>query len=173
MFGTFQIGLAILITTIAGVEVEPLPIHYVRKEIEQKPFLEIGVFDNDTPLPYSEPKIELKEKFLDKYIDREGEIGGECVEFIQREYDSYYTFPDFRGHASNIKPNSDEPKIGSAILTREWSGVGHASIVGDIIDGEIILIESNYHSDKKIQIGRKINVKDSRIRGYFHFVGDK
>lgn len=175
MFGAFQTGLAIIIFSITG-SITAESISYVKEVEEVKDCLEVGMFDDLNPIKNSYSRITpelLPEKtFLEKFIDRDGEYGGECVEFIQIEYKSYYTHPGFRGHASNIKPNSNIPEVGGAILTTEWSGVGHTSIAAEIDGDELILVESNYHLNKKIKVGRRINIRDPRIRGYFNF-GEK
>lgn len=43
--------------------------------------------------------------------ERAGEHTGQCVEWIQRYFKSYYTHPDFRGVAGQIRPNTSDPKV--------------------------------------------------------------
>ena len=101
----------------------------------------------------------------------EGKYGGQCVEFIQRLFKSYYTYPDFRGDARTIIPNAIKPEVGAAVLTVERSSVGHVAIVTAIDEdaGELTLADSNYGQDEIVHIGRKMKIGDLRIRGYFVF----
>jgi hypothetical protein len=91
----------------------------------------------------------------------EGQYGGQCVAFIQDYYDAY---DKFKGDAANIVPNSSIPEVGSAVLT-----TGHTALIYKIEGETLFLIESNYHYDEKITIGRTLNINDLSIRGYFKF----
>lgn len=93
--------------------------------------------------------------------NKSGQYGGQCVVFIQDYYEAYDIFA---GDAGTITPNSTIPEIGSAVLT-----TGHTALIYKI-EGELLfLIESNYHYDEKITIGRTLNINDPSIRGYFKF----
>lgn len=101
-----------------------------------------------------------------------GEHGGQCVEFIQRLYNSFYTDPGFRGVAGKIVPNTQEPKMGRAVITSEGSK-GHVGlIIGESAD-TIFICESNYSLDEKVSCGREIDKSDRRIIGYFDFANSK
>lgn len=89
------------------------------------------------------------------------------MEFIQRYYDAYYTHPEFRGYAGDVVPNSSEPRVGASVLTNEPTG--HAAIIVAIYEGSLVLAESNYYGDERVSVGRKIQIDDPRIRGYFDF----
>ena len=93
--------------------------------------------------------------------------GGQCVSWIQKYFDSYYKHPKFRGHAKDIEPNSQIPEVGSVVLTME--PIGHAALIIGIEDNQLIVAESNYGGDEMIDVGRKININDPRIRGYYKF----
>ena len=97
----------------------------------------------------------------------DGRHGGECVEFIQRLFESYYTDPGFRGHASAIVPNSDVPEVGSAVLER--GRIGHAALVTEVTNKEIVVVESNWKMDGMIAYGRRIAIGSKGIRGYYKF----
>lgn len=111
-----------------------------------------------------------KVTLIDTLKKLDGTHGGQCVEFVQRYKQSYYTHPEFRGWASNIVPNSLTPKIGDAVLLYEGPH-GHAALIADIVDGELILAESNYLKNDLgiIRIGRRVALTSGRIRGYFNF----
>lgn len=96
-----------------------------------------------------------------------GARGGECVEFIQILYASYFTDPDFRGWAGDIVPNSQVPKVGDAVL--ESGKIGHAAIVTELGDGFVVLIESNRKMNGVIEYGRRLAIDSPSIRGYYHF----
>jgi len=106
-------------------------------------------------------------QILDTHEIQEGIHGGQCVTWIQRYFNSYYTHPDFRGHAKDITPNSIEPRIGSAVITTE--GEGHAALIIAIDEDNLILAESNYRGDEKVTKGRILTKDSHLIRGYFNF----
>lgn len=119
--------------------------------------------------------IILSEKIKVQIAEQISSTGGQCVEFIQRFIGQLndcinincYKF-DFQGNAIDIKPNSNEPKIGNVVLLND-SKKGHAAIIADIIDENLILLESNYHGDEKIEYGRIIEMNNIKIRGYYDF----
>lgn len=112
--------------------------------------------------------IEREETLFEKTQKLDKTHGGQCVEFIQRYLESYYTHPNFRGVARNIVPNSQEPKVGSAVLTRE-SKDGHAALIVAIEGDELVLAESNFTEPEMVSVGRRIKITDERIVGYFNF----
>lgn len=72
-------------------------------------------------------------------------------------------FPEgFRGDAWTIRPNSQEPKIGSIVLFRI-----HAALIVGRVGNQLILAESNINGDRRILIGRTVPVDADNIRGYF------
>lgn len=117
------------------------------------------------PIVYEEPVY--SENTL-KYIYKDGEAGGQCVTFIQRYYDSFYTDPSFRGTAINIAPNSMVPEVNGAVILAD-SELGHVAIILDIVDDELVLLESNYSGDEIIGYGRRISIDDYKILGYYIF----
>lgn len=96
----------------------------------------------------------------------QGTYGGECVLFVRKLLGNHL---DFKGYAGSIKPNIETPALGRAVLLKYKGQMAHAAaIIG--IDGEwLVLAESNYHLDGKVEIGRKILSNDPYIRGYFAF----
>lgn len=108
------------------------------------------------------------ETLFEKVTLLEGTYGGQCLAFIQRLFESYYTHPEFRGMARNIEPNSIEPKVNNVVLTDE-SKKGHAALIIAIEGDELILAESNYAKDEIIHVGRRLNIQDEHIVGYFNF----
>lgn len=96
--------------------------------------------------------------------------GGQCLSYIQK-LKNYYT-PEFSGYPNKIKSNTVEPKIGDAVLTKEGY-VGHIAFIKDIQGDELILLESNFHSDGMITDNRKLDVNSSVIRGYYSFDDNK
>ena len=118
---------------------------------------------------YIEPIETAPEPSLKEILsEKEGEHGGQCIEFIQRHFDSYYTFPDFRGNAIDIMPNTEDPQIGDIVLTSE-SEYGHGALIIDETEEFWILADSNYKGDEIIHIGREFPKKHFQIRGYFTF----
>ena len=107
---------------------------------------------------------------VDKAKNMDGKHGGQCVEFIQRLFNSFYTHPEFRGIAGNIQPNSENPKVGDAILLKEGP-IGHVALIIEIEKDDIILTESNYskYNDEIVNVGRRIQKDNERIVGYFTF----
>lgn len=93
--------------------------------------------------------------------------GGQCVAWIQQYLSVYYTHPAFRGHARDIVPNTSEPSLGAAVLTTE--GEGHAALIIAIDEDELVLAESNYNGDERIDVGRRLQIDNPIIRGYFNF----
>lgn len=108
------------------------------------------------------------ETLVDVVKELHGTVGGQCVTFIQTLFKSYYTDPDFRGLARNIKPNSDVPEVGSAVLTME-SKKGHVALIVAIEGNDLILAESNYSRDEVVSVGRKLSIESKYIVGYFNF----
>lgn len=90
---------------------------------------------------------------------------GQCVEYIQYITGNY---KNIKGIAGKIKPNTQEAYPGHAIITTEGR-YGHIALVIDIIGDKLILAESNYRGDEIVQTGRKMNINDERIIGYFDF----
>lgn len=97
-------------------------------------------------------------------LSYDDDYGGQCVAFIQKflELDFYKT--QFKGYAGYIEPNSTQPQIGSAVLFDN-----HVALIIDIIEDELMLIESNYNFQEKIKTGRMVNIDSGSIRGYFVF----
>jgi 3D (Asp-Asp-Asp) domain-containing protein len=127
-------------------------------------------------------EILLSEKIKIESGNLIGTKGGQCVSFIQEfmglldncHEENCYKL-SFRGSAINIEPNSDEPKIGNVVLFTD-SIKGHAAIIADIIDGDLILLESNFNGDEKITFGRVVEMNNpentnqkNKIRGYYDF----
>ena len=121
------------------------------------------------PIPYVpmlQPEVHMEIQKMVPYSDiKNDEYGGQCVEWIKKYLNMYGT--SFAGNAVDIIPNSYAPSIGSAVLTIE--PIGHAALIIGIEGSEIIVAESNYNGDELIDVGRRINMYDSRIRGYFVF----
>ncbi len=116
------------------------------------------------------PQVQLLDCSHDRLacaLMRVGRHGGECVEFIQRLYESYYSDPAFRGYAGDIVPNSKIPRVGDAVLT--FYGKHHAVLIAAIEGDELVLLESNLHGDGIISYGRRISINSANIIGYFHF----
>lgn len=107
---------------------------------------------------------------VDKAKSRVGKYGGQCVVFIQTLFGSYYTHPEFRGFAGNIKPNAAAPEVGSVILTREGY-TAHAALIIEKTDTDIAVCDSNYSNpqDGRVRCGRRVKLDDKRIIGYFNF----
>lgn len=97
----------------------------------------------------------------------DGKHGGECVEFIQRLYGSYYTDPSFRGFAGDIQPNIQTPAVREAVLIND--GVPHAALIYAIEGKTITLVESNQNGDERVTYGRKIDIDSKNIRGFYAF----
>ena len=128
-----------------------------------------------SPIYYQQNILFLKddgshfENRIDRYKRMDGEHGGQCVEFIQRELDTYYSNPTFRGVAGKIEPNSVEPKLLSAVITQE-SRLGHTALIIDIADDYLILSESNLiENEERIKVGRQLKKDNELIIGYFDF----
>lgn len=89
-----------------------------------------------------------------------GTYGGQCLPFA-RNY-LHITQKAFSGYAGRVKPNSQIPAVGSVVLTST-----HAAVITAMTDTELVLIESNWHLDGRVTVGRKQSIDDSSIRGYF------
>lgn len=87
---------------------------------------------------------------------------GECVTFVK----AYLGLSGTWGYGgAYLSANDPEPHIGDAVLFN-----GHlALIIGMQADGGLILIESNYHWNHRVTMGRIVYVGDSSIRGYHKF----
>lgn len=48
------------------------------------------------------------------------------------------------------------PAVGDIILTNESKTYGHVAFVNSIINGNLVLTESNYHLDEKVEHFRQI-----------------
>ena len=132
-----------------------------------------------SPIYYQQNILFLKddgshfENRIDRYKRMDGEHGGQCVEFIQRELDTYYSNPTFRGIAGKIEPNAVEPKLLSAVITQE-SRLGHTALIIDTTDEDLILVESNLiKNDEIIRIGRHLKKDNKLIIGYFNFYNEE
>ena len=66
------------------------------------------------------------------------------------------------GDARTWKPNINIPIVGSAVLFEN-----HVALVIGIIGNHIVLAESNYNLDRRIDIGRTVPINSSSIRGYY------
>lgn len=135
---------------VASYEIEP--------SLEYRPSM-----SEQEPTPEDAQPIEI----LDIQDIKPGTKGGQCVSFIQKYLNTYYTFPGFRGHARDIQPNSYTPSIGAAVLTHE--GEYHTALIIALDGDDMYLAESNYHGDEIISVGRKLSVKSQKIRGYYTF----
>jgi len=89
-----------------------------------------------------------------------GSYIGQCVTYVKRFY------PEIRGNAIDIQPNTDTPSIGALVLTTE-SYFGHVALISDIQNGNLILSESNYNWDGLITNGRELATSSPYIRGYY------
>lgn len=81
-----------------------------------------------------------------------------------------FTLRDKIDKATNYPVSSfrQNPKIGAVITTIEGNpNVGHVAVVTgvDEASGELILSESNYFSDERVQHGRRMAINDRRIVG--------
>jgi hypothetical protein len=92
--------------------------------------------------------------------------GGQCLAYIQRLKN--YRTEEFSGYPNKISPNTTEVKIGNVILTKEGY-VGHVALIKDIQGNELILLESNFHSNGVITDNRRLDINNSIIRGYYSF----
>ena len=94
-----------------------------------------------------------------------GAWGGQCVMFVKYllGYDK-----DFHGHAAEIQPNSDHPEVGQVVLLAgtKWE---HVAVITDISKEAITIIESNWHGDERIVVGRQVPLDSWQIRGYYHY----
>lgn len=104
-----------------------------------------------------------------------GKRGGQCVTFVNQfmgqlddcaNVDCYAS--PFHGAAGRIKPNADEPEVGYAVLTTEGP-VGHAAVIIGIEGTDLVLAESNYGTYERVTVGRRIEIDDATIRGFFDF----
>ncbi len=127
-------------------------------------------YGQHTEAPYTVEIVEIKETLFDKIAPLNNTRGGQCVEFIQRYFGTFYTHPAFRGAANDIVPNANEPKIGGVVLTNEGQK-GHAAIIIEKEGDYLILAESNYLKNKAeiINVGRRLNIHNEHIVGYFNF----
>lgn len=116
-----------------------------------------------------EEDIALK-KLIDTAKAKSGKWGGQCVVFIQRLFNSYYTTPAFRGYAGRIKPNATEPEVGGVVLTHEGK-TSHVALIIEKTDTDIAVCDSNFskHGDERVRCGRRMKLDDKRITGYFNF----
>ncbi len=117
---------------------------------------------------YEKPINKLRERAL----QLDGQYGGQCVFFVQQFMEIFKDCSTidceahpFRGYAGDIEPNSDIPKIGSAILFDR----GHTAVIIDMYKDTLELIESNYRFDEIITVGRIVTTTDNNIKGYFYF----
>lgn len=110
------------------------------------------------------PRLEKEGIFLN-VKNLEGQIGGQCVEFVE---DLFKNWLAIGGRADEIIPNSDNPKAGGTVLTEEGAS-GHIAYIYEIKEGKIILLESNYYNDGKITFGRELEIDSQKIRGYYNF----
>jgi hypothetical protein len=92
--------------------------------------------------------------------------GGQCLAYIQRLKN--YRTEEFSGYPNKISPNTTEAKIGNVVLTKEGH-VGHVALIKDIQGNELILLESNFHSNGVITDNRRLDINNSIIRGYYSF----
>ena len=103
-----------------------------------------------------------KQSLRGRAYSENGGRGGQCVAFIQRFLG---VTGDFRGYAGDINPNTNTPRVGRIVLL-DYK-IGHAALIIGF-DGEWLeLAESNYNLDEIVTVGRKLNINDASIRGYF------
>ena len=96
--------------------------------------------------------------------------GGQCLAYVQRIKN--YRIDEFSGYPNKINPNTTEIKIGNAVLTKEGY-VGHVALIKDIQEDELVLLESNFHSNGIITDDRKLDINSPVIRGYYSFDDNK
>lgn len=132
------------------------------------------------PVLTEEMKIEIEaraaarekaiKELIQKATAKKGKWGGQCVVYIQRLFNSYYTHPGFRGYAGRIKPNATEPDVGMVVLTHEGK-TNHVALIIEKTDTDITVCDSNFskHGDEIVRCGRKVKLDDKRITGYFNF----
>lgn len=114
-------------------------------------------------------KIEMKPLAVMIPISKRG---GQCLAYVQKLKGCYESDFHFRGYPNKIKPNTEEVKIGNAVLTREGS-VGHVALVKDVQGNELVLLESNYSGNGMITDDRRLNINSDLIRGYYNFDDNK
>ena len=74
------------------------------------------------------------------------------------------TDPNFRGDAWRIKPNASEPELGSVVLFKN-----HVALVVGFVGDHLVLVESNFDEDERIDVGRTVPRDLPSIRGYYVF----
>jgi hypothetical protein len=118
------------------------------------------------PVFVEEPTSTLEKiEIIDYQNIKEGSYGGQCVEWLKKYFHTASTAPEFKGHASKIKPNTKTPEAGDIVLTKE--GEGHVALVIGIENNNLILAESNFKGDERITLGRELSTTSPKIRGYF------
>jgi len=98
--------------------------------------------------------------------------GGQCLAYVQKLKGCYESDSHFRGYPNKIKPNTEEAKIGNAVLTREGN-VGHVALIKDVQGSELVLLESNYNGNEMITNNRILSINSDLIRGYYNFDDNK
>lgn len=81
---------------------------------------------------------------------------GQCVRFVNKLLGM-----EIKGNAWDWKPETQYPVVGGAVLFQK-----HVAVVVGIIGDHIVLAESNYSWDERVDIGRTVKIGDASIRGY-------
>lgn len=94
-----------------------------------------------------------------RYLQRDGR---QCVVWARAARLAIGRTPVF-GQADRLRPNSDTPQVGSAVLLKEGR-LGHVALVVGVTDDTITIVETNYRRGWSTE--RTLPRSYGRIRGY-------
>ena len=86
----------------------------------------------------------------------QGKWAGQCVRYVNKVLGT-----NIPGSAWDWKSTSNYPVIGGVVLFRR-----HVAVVVGIIGDNLVVAESNYNYDERIDIGRTVPINSPSIRGY-------
>lgn len=87
-----------------------------------------------------------------------GDYGGTCVAFAKKVTGIGGTW----GYGGRNLKLSDTPQIGAVLVEQ-----GHVSVIIGIDGNDLILIESNFDRNERITVGRRIEIGNPLIRGFY------
>lgn len=125
----------------------------------------------EKPKPTPKPKAQPKPTVVAKGNQKLTVVSWNRVQCVMYAYERTGN-EELLGHkvAGKIPTDTQTPQIGAVVITSEGL-YGHAAVVKDIVDGQLVLDESNYintnyKSGGPVTTGRTLPVDSPLIKGY-------
>ena len=110
---------------------------------------------------YRVEQVRPPQAFLGYLFERfqfsQNRFGGQCATFVR----TALGLP-LLGDAKHWKPNAYTPIVGGAVIF----DYNHVALVTGMIGDYLIIVESNYSGDGRIDVGRAVKASDPTIIGY-------